>query len=165
MGFVEQYFIDPMLYGGGYNIVNTLVYAVILLGALYFVKSGLDKWKVELTRGLWSDLLLLVLFGGIVRALVDADIVSRNPLVVTPGIYIFVFIIAALMIYLQNRYKEKSTLYISHALLLLVAFTALFNGQNWWALVMMLALAVIVYALTELIFRFHPVLSRHMGVR
>ena len=44
--FLLDYFINPVYTGEGYNVFNTLAYAVGLLVALYALQWGLKKYRI-----------------------------------------------------------------------------------------------------------------------
>ena len=47
MDFFQQYFIDPVMQGTGYNIYNTLAYALILILAVFATYKLLKKMKIS----------------------------------------------------------------------------------------------------------------------
>ena len=48
--FFQQYFIDPVMTGSGYNIYNTLAYAVILVVAAFATYKLLKKMKITIGK-------------------------------------------------------------------------------------------------------------------
>ena len=44
--FFQTYFIDPVMQGTGYNIYNTLVYALLLVIAVFATYKLLKKMKI-----------------------------------------------------------------------------------------------------------------------
>jgi len=105
--FVQQYFLSPILDYSGYNIVNTLVYGIILLiVAFYLVYPFFNKKGIKFDFRFAIAALAFVLFGSTIRILEDLKIFPRaadplNPAfyTITPGIYIAVgtFTILALI--------------------------------------------------------------------
>ena len=105
--FVQQYFLNPILDYSGYNIVNTLVYGIILLiVAFYLVYPFFNKKGIKFDFRFAIAALAFVLFGSTIRILEDLKIFPRaadplNPAfyTITPGIYIAVgtFTILALI--------------------------------------------------------------------
>ena len=91
--FLQKYFINPIYTGEGYNIYNTLAYAIILILAAYGVYRLLKKMKIEIDRKFFLGILPFVAMGGALRALQDS-VKTVNPLLVTPIIYIVIFFIA-----------------------------------------------------------------------
>lgn len=100
MGFVEDYFVKPIFERTGYNMVNTLAYAAIALGALYLIWSFLKKKGFDFaSRDFLYGVGAFVLFGSTARVLTDAvdaghslgvlsQMFGYGYLTVTPGIYI-----------------------------------------------------------------------------
>lgn len=116
--FLFDFFCKPILEHEGYNLVNTLTYAAILLAVAFgFVLPWLKKEKLALDNRFLLSLLSFVLLGSSFRILEDLQIVSRscNPFspgfyTITPGIYILVGIlsIAALWISLRIHPQNQS---------------------------------------------------------
>ena len=90
--FFQQYFIDPLIQGTGYNIVNTLTYAVLLIIAVFATYTLLKKMKISIDNKFIIGVLPYVILGGLLRALEDAT--SYGILFKTPIIYIVIFVIA-----------------------------------------------------------------------
>ncbi|MCX6772485.1 MAG: DUF63 family protein, partial [Candidatus Micrarchaeota archaeon] len=100
MGFVEDYFVKSIFERTGYNMVNTLAYAAIALGALYLIWSFLKKKGFDFaSRDFLYGVGAFVLFGSTARVLTDAvdaghslgvlsQMFGYGYLTVTPGIYI-----------------------------------------------------------------------------
>src|SRR3989338_1217510 len=93
MGFFEQYFIDPITSGSGYNIYNTLAYAALLIVAVFVTYKLLKKMKIAIDDRFMLGVLPYVILGGLLRALKDASIVSSF-VFKTPVIYIVIFLAA-----------------------------------------------------------------------
>lgn len=116
MSFIQQYFTDPLLYGEGYNIVNTLVYGLILIAALGPLLKVLRRWNVKFDKKFYIAMLPFLLGAPTVRVLVDAGIYSKDfirigPLVLspfmTPGIYLTFFIPALLSLWVASRFGKR----------------------------------------------------------
>lgn len=88
MGLLQKYVIDPIIHGGGYNPVNTVFWA---LGFVLFTMAAFEITKklvdVRAFRRLFFP---WVLVGGLIRPLVDVNVIPRSLWVVTPGIYVTV---------------------------------------------------------------------------
>ena len=93
MGFFEQYFIDPIISGSGYNVYNTLAYAALLIVAVFVTYKLLKKMKIAIDDRFMLGVLPYVILGGLLRALEDASIVSSF-VFKTPVIYIVIFLAA-----------------------------------------------------------------------
>lgn len=105
--FIQEYFINPILYQdqyAPYNVYNTAVYAVIALLAVYLIFRGLRKAGVDIDKKFFYAILPFVVFGGIFRVFEDAHILPRVVDVfgfelypfVTPYIYVLIFLLLGL---------------------------------------------------------------------
>ena len=100
MDFFQQYFIDPVVQGTGYNVYNTLVYAVLLIIAVFATYTLLKKMKISIDNKFMLGVLPYVILGGLLRALEDAS--SYGILFKTPIIYIVIFVIAFVSLLLSK---------------------------------------------------------------
>lgn len=119
MGFFEQYFIDPIRYNTGYNIVNTSVYAIIFVVLVFAIYRSLKKIGIAVDKKFIIAITPYLALGGILRAvedlweatgmtqslvntflspfiLFDANNVARNLLLISPLVYITMFVIAGI---------------------------------------------------------------------
>src|SRR3989338_411740 len=108
--FIQQYYIDPIKYNTGYNIVNTLTYAIILIVAILAVYKLLKRMQIKIDRNFFYAVMPYIALGSILRVyedflestgaaggpLVIIDVLghARNLLFVTPVMYITIFVIA-----------------------------------------------------------------------
>lgn len=92
MGFIEKYFLDPIKYGTGYNIVNTAVYALLLVGLVYGTIKLFSRLQLRLDRRFYGYFLLFVFMGSGLRVLRDYEAITSN-LFKTPGIYIMIYLL------------------------------------------------------------------------
>lgn len=93
MSIIEEYFINPIKYNTGYNVVNTLTYAIILGIAAIFVFRILKRLGIKYDNAFFRALIPYMILGSFTRALTDAGIYPRTYLTVTPGIYVLTFAI------------------------------------------------------------------------
>ncbi len=107
--FIQQYYIDPIKYNTGYNIVNTLTYAAILIIAILAVYKLLKKMNVKIDGKFFYAVIPFIALGSILRVyedfleasgaaggpltIIDATGTVRNLLFVTPVMYITMFLI------------------------------------------------------------------------
>ena len=116
--FITKHYVDPIVTDSGYNIVNTLTWAMVLVICVYILHS-LKLFKrlgVTIDRRFVIGVVCYVLFGSSLRVLVDADIFAPplQYIFITPNIYFVVFAITMLSLMLSLRiYKERY--YISFA--------------------------------------------------
>ncbi len=106
--FIRQYYIDPIVLGEGYNLVNTLTYAILVVVATYLTFKFIEKMKIEVNRNFVVSIIILVVFGTMVRLLEEAG-VSSSYFLVTPMIWIetFAFVFALFLIskFIEKRFK------------------------------------------------------------
>jgi len=88
---ILDYFLHPKK--TGYDVQKTLVYAIVLIAAVYGLYELLKRLKVRIDRRLAVGVAPYVVFGGALRVLQDAGVVDSYfcYFFVTPGIYVFVF--------------------------------------------------------------------------
>ncbi|NJE25069.1 DUF63 family protein [Thermococcus sp. MV5] len=133
MGIAEvfqRYFIDPIKYNKGYNIVNTLTYALILGLASLGVYKILKKLNIKYNNAFFRALMPYMILGAFGRALTDATIIPRTYLTVTPGIYILVFTITFSALLTTHKLFEdwqKVFLYFGWSLVGMESLLLLFN--------------------------------------
>jgi uncharacterized membrane protein len=85
--FFTTYFIDPITQHSGYNIFNTLAYAIVLVVGVYLILRLLEHFSVTIDQMFIRALLPFMVVGGTARALVDANVYPDTFLLITPGIY------------------------------------------------------------------------------
>lgn len=106
--FIRQYYIDSIVLNQGYNFVNTLTYALLVVIATYFTFKFLEKMKVEINRNFVVSIMILVVLGTMVRLLEEAGI-STSYFLVTPMIWIetFAFIFGLFLVskFIEKRFK------------------------------------------------------------
>lgn len=111
----------------GFNVVNTLTYAIIALILLYGIYQLFSKLKIKFNIKFVIALIPFIFFGSSLRALVDNGYIEPSFWVVTPGIYL---VTAALFFttylscfYLSKKIKIeewKSCFFIGIALLIIL---------------------------------------------
>lgn len=108
--FINDYYINPIVYDTGYNVVNTVTWAVILGLSLFGIVKLLDKLNVDV-----DDIFILAvspyLFaGGSLRVVEDAGIVAApfKYLLITPLIYFVIFVVCVVVLILSVGLQRKS---------------------------------------------------------
>jgi len=104
MSFIEDYFINPILNNGWFNPVNTLVYSIILVIAVYFVYKMLKRLNIHIDRYFLIAILPFIFWASSTRVLHDSafagvlnPVLNRfysSPIFVTPGSYLITFLLA-----------------------------------------------------------------------
>jgi len=95
--FIDTLFIQPLVQGTGYNIVNTATFGIILIAAAFVVYKILKKLRIKIDRSFLIGVIPFVAMGGIFRAwedLGEATGAARNFLFVSPLIYVTIFLVA-----------------------------------------------------------------------
>lgn len=123
--FIYEYYVRPIVEHSGYNVVNTLTYAAIAIGAVFILHKAL-KGRIKIDERFIGAVLCFVLFGSTMRVVtdsidthvlapitpvhsfvLDSHIWDYGPLTVTPGIYIVTA--AILLVALGVLYVAKLT--------------------------------------------------------
>ncbi|MFZ5501279.1 MAG: DUF63 family protein, partial [Candidatus Micrarchaeota archaeon] len=69
--FIYDYFVRPIWERSGYNIVNTAVYALIAIAAVYLIYRYM-KGRIMIDDRFMGGVLSFVLFGSTVRVVTDS---------------------------------------------------------------------------------------------
>jgi uncharacterized membrane protein len=141
--FINEYYIRPIWEYSGYNIVNTLTYAVIAIVAVFLIFRFIRN-RIEINSSFIFGVLSFVLFGSTLRVITDAidngvfsgvtfihqlildsNVFNYGYLTVSPGIYIVTAFLLFLSIGILNKldrmkelWKVGMTLWILFILLL-----------------------------------------------
>jgi len=142
MDFFQQYFIEPIETGAGYNIFNTAAYAIILILSLLVLIKILKRLGVKLDDRLWTDLLPWIVLAGILRALEDISFFPHTWLLITPGIYLLIFAGAFASLLVQRYTGRPFVRYLGLSFLAIFGAIAVSNAKNWAALAFTLVLAL-----------------------
>ena len=118
MSWLNEYFLDPILRNGWFNPVNTLVYGIILVIAVYFVFRLLRKLDVKIDRYFAIAVTPFIFWGSSTRVLHDAAFAGTLtgalgefyslPIFPTPGSYMITFLLA-LVVLLFSLVIQKYT--------------------------------------------------------
>lgn len=142
--FIYTYYIDPIIHDSGYNIFNTLTWAVILGVAVYFLIYFLQKMEIKIDSKSLAATLPFVIAGASLRVVADMGAVSPpySYILITPNIYFFVFLVTAfclvLSLLLQKSKVVSSFLipyFASGCLFIATVYIVLFSGgtiTNAW---------------------------------
>lgn len=104
MDFINEYFLNPILSNGWFNPVNSLVYGMILVVAVYFVFRLLKRMSVRIDRRFLYAITPFIFWAAITRVLHDAAFsgaltgalgeLFSLPIFPTPGSYFITFTLA-----------------------------------------------------------------------
>ena len=156
--FIQEYFIDPVKYGEGYNWVNTLTYGAILIAVSYLVYTYL-KTRVVMDRKFYYSVSTFILVGGSARVLKDMN-VSESYILVTPLIFFLVFgitftsLIVTLRLFRENYYKYLAAAGIIFFLFILAILVTNARAYNIPGSIYITVTAVFVSVITYYVFRF-----------
>lgn len=147
--FIYDNFINPIWDRTGYNIVNTLVYSIIALIAIFFLHKILKKYIVFDEKFIFG-VLTFVLFGSTLRVVTDSidngvfspitpihdfilktHIYDYGYLTVTPGIYLLTSFILLLTLFILNKIKKEDLLPYVGGFLWLIHFLLLIPFMNY----------------------------------
>jgi uncharacterized membrane protein len=166
--FFQTYYIDPIYQGTGYNIVNTLTYAILLVFIVILVYNLLRHFKIKIDNKFFLGILPFIFLAGILRSFEDlleatganesllgtvfspfviaANGTFRNILLVTPPVYLtMLFVIAfslSIAVFLERTLKlpyHKSWFAMGSVLSFLVLIQL--PVSNIYAAVLMLGIA------------------------
>jgi len=108
--FINTYYLDPIRTDDGYNLVNTITWAVVLGICIFGVFRLLKKLDVKITPRFILSILPFVLAGSSLRVLEDSPAGIFHPpfsyLLITPNIYFLVFGITVFCLWLSIRLQK-----------------------------------------------------------
>ncbi|MCQ1539465.1 DUF63 family protein [Methanocalculus taiwanensis] len=107
--FVYKYYIDPVRIDGGYNIFNTLTYAVILIIAVFLVYRWLSRNEIVIDSAFVIATIPYVVLGGLIRVVEDTGMIESDLkfLLITPLIYFVIFAITVISLII-SRWLETA---------------------------------------------------------
>ncbi len=123
----NEYVIQPLYLNSGYNIVNTTIYIIVFMVALFLIYKELFlKKRIILSNEFLVSLSGWMVLGGVLRVMKDAGII-HSLIFVTPFIYILMFV-SVLVVYFIMKFarkkgviksEERALLYTGWALVLI----------------------------------------------
>ena len=128
---IYKYFIYPMVSKTGYNLVNTVVYAIIAILSIYAIyRYILKKYGIKIDKYFIYGIISFVLFGSTKRVITDlvdsgvmgpisplhawileSHIYDYNFFNISPGIYIFVGLLFVVSLILFRKLNNVENLY------------------------------------------------------
>lgn len=145
--WIYRYYIYPIIYDTGYNPINTVTWAIILGAAVL----GLIKLFRRLDLGMDEDLILYTLpyvfAGSSLRVIEDTGLVPPpwRYLLITPLIYILVFLVTVLSLLLSRAilgkkfYNGYAAMGLIWAIINISALATL-GFENAWVIVLVFVL-------------------------
>lgn len=162
-GFVDEFFVHPLVEGTGYNAVNTATFAIILIAAAFLVYKLVKRLQIKIDKAFLIGVVPFIAMGGIFRAwedLLEATGAGRNFLLVSPLIYVTIFAIALALLLLSKLIEKTTRDKISYyklwfaagAVIDITALTQLrfANAFAFVAVMVITALWIVVFAVVKL---------------
>ncbi|MEM7826726.1 MAG: DUF63 family protein [Candidatus Aenigmatarchaeota archaeon] len=126
--FFNKYFIDPILRGTGYNVVNTIVYAIILVIAAIGIYKLLERLRIKIDRKFFIGLIPFICLGSVLRVLEDIKILDTYFLV-SPLIYFIIFLLTLASLLVSIAISKKTKIPYHHILFFSGLVTCLFAAS------------------------------------
>lgn len=108
--FINTYYLDPIRGDEGYNLVNTITWAVVLGICIFGVFRLLKKMDIKINPSFILSILPFVLAGSSLRVLEDSPADIFHPpysyVLITPNIYFLVFGITVVCLWLSIRLQK-----------------------------------------------------------
>jgi uncharacterized membrane protein len=108
--FINTYYLEPIRGDEGYNVVNTITWAVVLGICIFGVFRLLEKLEVKITPRFIASVLPFVLAGSSLRVIEDSPVgIFHAPfsyLLITPNIYFLVFAITVSCLWISIRMQK-----------------------------------------------------------
>lgn len=113
---LDEYFIEPILRNGWFNPINTIVYALILVVAVFYVYKFLRRIGIEIDEHFFDSLIPFIFWASTTRVLHDAAFkgelvgfvgnIYSLPIFVTPGSYFITFFLTIIVLFISLKLKE-----------------------------------------------------------
>tara|TARA_B100001964_G_scaffold245508_1_gene332958 strand:+ start:21192 stop:21983 length:792 start_codon:yes stop_codon:yes gene_type:complete len=158
-GYIEKYLLDPIIYGTGYNIVNTVFYALLLGLLVYYTIKLFEKIELKLDSHFFSYYLFYIFIGSGLRVLRDYEVITSN-FFKTPGIYIIIYVILVVSIligiYLNRIINFKYhyfPLFVGILISLFTSFKLIELGLNFLPFFKSLIISGLIVAIVFIVLR------------
>lgn len=158
--FIKDYYIEPIWAHTGYNMVNTLTYALIAIFAVFLIYRFLRN-KIEINRQFVLGVLAFVLLGSTLRTvtdsidtgvftgvtpihswILDSHVYDYGYLTVSPGIYVVTAAFFLFSLGIVYRLKRMDKLWVPAIALWIPHFLLLVPFMGYW----MYAIPILVLA-------------------
>ncbi|EHP86136.1 DUF63 family protein [Methanotorris formicicus] len=129
--FIYKYYIEPMIEGSGYNIIQEVTYGILLTVMVYIFYRACVKLKITIDEKFAQTTVFYVILISLMRALVDAGVIERSFFTITPGIVVLIgsyYMISILIsgVFLREKYYKLA---IPFALLPTIYFSIYFLNR------------------------------------
>ncbi len=101
---INRYYIEPILQDSGYNIVNTITWAIILGICVFGMVKLLKRYEVSINDRLIGSLIPYILAGASFRVIEDTGAIDPplSYLLITPNIYFLVAFITVILLFISR---------------------------------------------------------------
>ncbi len=131
IGFIQKYFIDPIYQHSGYNTVNTIAYGLLLGVGIIGSDRLLSNKKVRIDERFLIATAPFIALAAVIRSLVDAELLPTSFFLITPGIFLSIFLLAGAAILIGIRLTgeeyQKIPLIIGTILLIFPSYITVKN--------------------------------------
>ena len=122
IAFIQLYYIDPIIHDSGYNIYNTVTWAIVLGLCVYFLLYLFQKMDIKIDSKFMGATLPFVVLGAVLRVVGDSGVVSPpfSYVLITPNVYFFVFLLGASFLaasLLLQKFGAVKTFHLPYAAL------------------------------------------------
>ncbi len=109
---IETYYIHPITHDSGYNPVNTVTWALVLVVCLFLTLRLLKKLKIEIDHRFIAAVAPYIIVGASLRVMEDAELFAPplSYLLITPLIYFVVFFCCLTLLVLAVHAAQSNTL-------------------------------------------------------
>ncbi|MEM2947934.1 MAG: DUF63 family protein [Candidatus Anstonellales archaeon] len=167
---LNQFFLSPMIDKTGYNLINTLTYALIAVGSIYVIYIIFNRLKIRADEYFMKTIFFFVIFGSSKRVITDgvdagvlqvpvlSQIYAYNFFNISPGIYIFTGILAVFLFLIEHFTKKRIAMPVAFSLATFHLALVLPLIHDFFALFFILTLAAIPFYLAHRVLK-DPLLS------
>ena len=108
--FVNTYYIHPITHDTGYNLVNTLTWALLLVLCLFLTLKLLKKLDVEINKPFIAAVSPYIFVGASLRVMEDAELFSPplSYLLITPLIYFLLFFCCVAILTISVKLSQSN---------------------------------------------------------
>ncbi len=153
--FIKKYYIDSIVYKQGYNIVNTITWAILLVVSAYLIYNYLKR-RINFDLKFMLYTLPYIIFGSSIRVIEDAGFLKPpiSYIFMSPLIYILVFFITFPSLILSIKLGNLRIYAYIGIVLAIIPIIILFNSltiENWWVFPIAITISLIfLFAYTKI---------------
>ncbi len=170
---INEYFIKPIINKTGYNPVNTITYGILLIIGTYLLYKLLKKLGYKINEEFLKANIPFILTVSVWHTLTDAGVYPYGFLTTTPGLYLPVISVFLPLIIISKKLESKGinykTIYVNATIILLISQlilfikTAIINGFNIKALLLVIFYTTISALIIELISKYWKPLKNKLN--